>query len=202
MLIFVRILKEERKVFTFSQSPLTFLCCTWTWWNETKETKNIKRNAQARTSICLLSLGNHIFYPFSYGKHNICWKTYEIKTCGDKHINFLKLFFFTAWKISLKACPWTLIFFLHDPSSSTFRKYSQSVSWFGAPNFKASPWSSRPSSFCPSLAREVSLFSTQSYQIIVSFACRPCRAMRTSREMEIQVCNYCKVYSQEIWVIN
>lgn len=110
--------------------------------------------------------------------------------------------FFTAWEISLKACPWTLIFFLHDPSSSTFRKYSQSVSWFGAPNFKASPWSSRPSSFCPSLAREVSLFSTQSYQIIVSFACRPCRAMRASREMEIQVCNYCKVYSQEIWVIN
>lgn len=102
----------------------------------------------------------------------------------------------------IESLPLNLNFFPHDPSTSTFRKYSQIVSWFGAPNFKASPWSSCPSSFCPSLAREVSLFSTQSYQIIVSFACRPCRAMRTSREMEIQVCNYCKVYIQEILVIN
>lgn len=98
----------------------------------------------------LISLVHYIFYPFLYELNKI-FAGWYIKTKFEmiNSLNFLKLFFFTAWEISLEACPWTLFiyFFLHDPSTSTFRKYLWIVSWFEVLNFKSSSWFSAPPPF-------------------------------------------------------
>lgn len=63
-------------------------------------------------------------------------------------LNFLKLFFFHSLGDFIGSLSLNLIyFFLHDPSTSTFRKYSWIVSWFEVLNFKSSSWFSAPPPF-------------------------------------------------------